>query len=47
VLQDPQNTLFVEFGAGKGYLSCMLAESMGVGGLVLVDQSGFRLTADR
>lgn len=47
-MQDPQHTVFVEFGAGKGYLSCMLAESFpDVGSLILVDRQGFRLTADR
>lgn len=37
----------MEFGAGKGYLSCMLEESFGAAELVMVDCVSFRMTADR
>lgn len=47
MLQRPRSTEFVEFGAGKAYLACMLAESFGAGELVLVDKDTFRLSADR
>ncbi|KAK9901520.1 hypothetical protein WJX75_000124 [Coccomyxa subellipsoidea] len=47
LLQKPRSTTFVEFGAGKGYLSCMLEESFGAAELVMVDCVSFRMTADR
>ncbi|BDA42263.1 tRNA:m(4)X modification enzyme TRM13 homolog [Coccomyxa sp. Obi] len=47
LLQRSRSTIYVEYGAGKGYLSCMLAESFGAAELVLVDCDSFRLTADR
>jgi tRNA:m4X modification enzyme len=42
-------TTFVEFGAGKGYLSSMLADCCGggLGGVVLMDRRGFKGKADR
>ncbi len=46
-MQRSRSFVYVEFGAGKGYLSCMLAESFGAAELVLVDCNSFRLTADR
>tara|TARA_B100000795_G_scaffold153601_1_gene115135 strand:+ start:136 stop:1866 length:1731 start_codon:yes stop_codon:yes gene_type:complete len=46
---DPKNTAFVELGAGKGTLSCMLSETAGRGGsFVLVDRgTGFRNKSDK
>jgi len=38
---------FVEFGAGKGYLTALLAECTGARKLVIMDQGAFGLKADR
>ena len=38
---------FVEFGAGKGYLTALLSECTGVRRLVLMDHGAFKLKADR
>ena len=45
----PEETAFVELGAGKGTLSCMLSETAGRGGsFVLVDRgTGFRNKSDK
>ena len=45
--QDSGETAFVELGAGKGYLACLLAEAFPVQSLALVDCRSFRRTADR
>jgi len=37
----------VEFGAGKGYLTALLAECTGARKLVMMDQGAFGLKADR
>ncbi len=49
LLANAAATTYVEFGAGKGYLSSMLADCCGgtVGGLVMMDRRGFRGKADR
>ena len=39
--------MYVEVGAGKGYLSSMLGNSFPVGSMLLVDSGTFRLKADR
>ena len=46
-LQDTCGTSFLELGAGKAYLACMLAEAFPVQSLVLVDNQSFKLQADR
>ena len=38
---------FVEFGAGKGYLTALLAECTGARKLVMMDHGAFGLKADR
>ena len=45
--QDTRQTSFLELGAGKAYLACMLAEAFPVQSLVLVDNQSFKLQADR
>ena len=40
-------TVYVEFGAGTGYLSAYLAESTGARRLILLDKGSFRKKADR
>ena len=45
--QDTKCTNFLELGAGKAYLACMLAEAFPVQHLVLVDSQSFKLQADR
>ena len=40
-------TVYIEFGAGTGYLSAMLAECTGARRLVLLDRGSFRMKADR
>ena len=45
--QDSGQTAYVELGAGKGYLACLLAEAFPVRSLVLVDCGSFCRTADR
>ena len=46
-MQDTRSTNFLELGAGKAYLACMLAEAFPVNSLVLVDSHSFKLQADR
>ena len=41
------DSTFVEFGAGKGYLTALLAECTGARKLVMMDQGAFGLKADR
>ena len=45
--QDTGSTSFLELGAGKAYLACMLAEAFPVQSLVLVDNQSFKLQTDR
>lgn len=40
-------TTYVEFGAGKGYLSSMLADCSAARRLVMMDVRGFQKKADR
>ena len=48
LLAGAEGSVYVEFGAGKGYLSAMLADCCpGVRRLALVDRRGFKLKADR
>ncbi|GAB4817542.1 hypothetical protein N2152v2_004588 [Parachlorella kessleri] len=47
LLRNLRETVYVEFGAGKGYLSSMLADCSGVGRLVMMDRRGFKTKADR
>jgi hypothetical protein len=47
LLQDAAGTAFLELGAGKAYLACMLAEAFPARHLVLVDHQSFKLQADR
>ena len=46
-LQDARQRTYVEFGAGKGYLSSMLADASEARHIVLVDVRSFRMKADR
>jgi hypothetical protein len=41
------DSTFVEFGAGKGYLTALLSECTGVRRLVLMDHGAFKTKADR
>lgn len=45
--QDAQQQTYVEFGAGKGYLSSMLADGSDAKHFVLLDNQVFRMKADR
>lgn len=45
--QDYQRSVYVEVGAGKGYLSSMLGNSFAVKDMLMVDSGAFRLKADR
>ena len=47
LLQNPRETVYVEFGAGKGYLSSMLADCSGAEKVVMLDRRGFKTKADR
>ena len=47
LVQDAESKVYVELGAGKGYLSCALADCAQVGQVVLVDVGTFRLKGDR
>lgn len=48
LLRDAKDTVYVEFGAGKGYLTCMLADCYPeASSLVMMDVRGFKLVADR
>jgi len=45
--QEAGERVYVEFGAGKGFLGLALAEAAPGAALVLVDRGAFRLGADR
>jgi tRNA:m4X modification enzyme len=50
LLARPEETVFLELGAGKGYLSAALVEALAPAapaGVAAVDMRGFRLKADR
>jgi tRNA:m4X modification enzyme len=48
LMERPKDTTFIEFGAGKGYLTAMLADCWpDAGRLVMMDVRGFKLVADR
>lgn len=40
LLSDPQNSIFVELGAGKGFLSAWLHQVCGAQELILLDRQG-------
>ncbi|KAG6547869.1 hypothetical protein Mapa_010689 [Marchantia paleacea] len=44
---DRESRAFVEFGAGRGYLSQMLCDSYGVSSVVLVERKAYKYKADR
>ncbi|BBN11105.1 hypothetical protein Mp_5g09090 [Marchantia polymorpha subsp. ruderalis] len=44
---DCESRAFVEFGAGRGYLSHMLCDSYGVSSVVLVERKAYKYKADR
>ena len=46
-MQNAEGRVYVEFGAGKGYLSSMLADASKARDFVLLDVRGFRNKADR
>ena len=46
-LQDSEQAIYVELGAGKGYLTDMLAGTFGIGGALMLDSGSFRRKADR
>ena len=46
-LQNAGGRVYIEFGAGKGYLSSMLADASNARDFVLLDVRGFRNKADR
>ena len=46
-MQNAEARVYVEFGAGKGYLSSMLADASTARQFVLLDVRGFRNKADR
>ena len=39
--------MYVELGAGKGYLTGMLADAYGLGAALMLDSGSFRQKADR
>jgi 16S rRNA G1207 methylase RsmC len=39
---DKQHWVYVEFGAGRGYLSHMLCDSYGISSVVLVERSAYK-----
>jgi Methyltransferase TRM13 len=47
LLDGAARTAYLEFGAGAGYLSNMLAACCDARSLVLIDSGSFRLKADR
>ena len=47
LLQNAQKQTYIEFGAGKGYLSSMLADGSDAKQLVVLDNQTFRMKADR
>lgn len=46
-MQEAQQQTYIEFGAGKGYLSSMLADASEAQQFVLLDMRSFRMKADR
>ena len=46
-MQNAGGRVYIEFGAGKGYLSSMLADASTARAFVLLDVRGFRNKADR
>ncbi|CAM6095916.1 unnamed protein product [Calypogeia fissa] len=44
---NKEKWVYVEFGAGRGYLSHMLCDSYGVSSVVLVERSAYKFKADR
>lgn len=46
-MQNAERRVYIEFGAGKGYLSSMLADASDARQFVLLDMRGFRMKADR
>lgn len=47
LLSDAEKCAYLEFGAGAGYLTGMLAACCAATNLVLIDSGSFRLKADR
>lgn len=47
LLQNAQEQTYIEFGAGKGYLSSMLADGSDAKHFVFLDNQTFRMKADR
>ncbi|DBA70544.1 TPA: hypothetical protein ACH3X2_011942 [Trebouxia sp. C0005] len=47
LLQNAERCVYIEFGAGKGYLSSMLADASAARHFVLLDMRSFRMKADR
>lgn len=47
LLQNAEGRVYIEFGAGRGYLSSMLADASDARNFVLLDVRGFRNKADR
>lgn len=47
MMQEAQQQTYIEFGAGKGYLSSMLADASEAQQFVLLDMRSFRMKADR
>lgn len=45
--QDSQHSIYVELGAGKGYLTAMLGSMSTLGGALMLDTGSFRHKADR
>jgi len=46
-VQNAEGRVYIEFGAGKGYLSSMLADASAARHFVLLDMRSFRMKADR
>ena len=46
-MQNAEGRVYLEYGAGKGYLSSMLADASKARDFVLLDVRGFRNKADR
>ncbi len=46
-MQNAEGHVYIEFGAGKGYLSSMLADASAARHFVLLDMRSFRMKADR
>lgn len=47
LMEDPEQTTFVDLGAGKGFMSLMLVRATPARNLILNDNRTFRLKADR